>query len=419
MNRFFSFIGTGDYRPCRYSLRGQTAEEVRYVQTALNLLLEPACDEAIVFCTPKAREAHEKGLVAEFAEKGLREPRIVGIPNGSSEEELWEIFRIVSDLAAEGDKIVFDVTHSFRSLPIVMTVLLRYLSVAKGVETSECLYGAWEAGNKGDNVVPVFELTPFFALDDWTHAIRDFERSGDASEMSRLAAERLGRHCASDAAARKLNAAVRKLAAFSENVRLSNLGTENGNSIRSTRVSSEIAQPLADTANGIPQLEPLLRRMSARFSGYGDGDIRNGFRAARLAAEHGSLPQAYTLLQETALSCLVERHRADVPDCCDSAVGAREFVGGVLANASNPRFDWRRNWTRPENTADAAEALARKLPRNLVSAWSTTTARRNSLNHAGTNPEEPINPRSPDFSVNGFNEMAEALERSIAEPLRP
>ena len=41
----------------------------------------------------------------------------VPIPEGRSEEELWQIFDICVAQVAEGDQIILDVTHGFRSLP--------------------------------------------------------------------------------------------------------------------------------------------------------------------------------------------------------------------------------------------------------------------------------------------------------------
>ena len=420
MKRFLSFLGAGNYQPCQYRFGDSTSPEVAYVQTAINLAAEPRCDEAVVFCTAGAKEKHADALVAEFATNGLPSPRLVDIPDGSSEDQLWTIFRIVRDIVGDGDEIAFDVTHSFRSLPDVMTVLLRYLGVAKGVSLGQCLYGAWEARDKEVNVAPVFDLTPFFALDDWTHAILGFERSGDPGELRRLVAGRLGPLCRTDAAARSLNPAVRKTAAFADNVRIANLGSEGGrDGIRAMRVRSEIAIPLAapDAADGIPELEPVLRRLGAQFSGCGDADVRNGFRAARWAADHGLIPQAYTLLQETAISSLAERSRALVPAGL-SPVETREFVAGVVSKVATPGYDWTTQWTRPPNTARHARKLAEDISSDFAIAYDRLTKRRNALNHAGTNPEEPVSPDRPDFTKEGFLAIAKDLEDSFP-PLPP
>ena len=413
MKRFLSFLGTGNYQPCRYRSSERTSPEVVYVQTAINLFAAPRCEEAVVFCTAGATAKHAKELVAEFARNGLPAPRLVDIPDGASEEQLWRIFRIVRDIVGDGDGIVFDVTHSFRSLPVVMTVLLRYLSVAKGVSLGECLYGAWEARDKESNVAPVFDLTPFFALDDWTHAILGFEQSGDPAELRRLAVGRLGPLCRTDEASRRLNATVKTLAAFAGNVRVACLGAEGGqDGIRAMSVRSNIAVPLSTpgVVGGIPELEPVLRRLAEPFSEYADADVRNGFRAARWAADHGLISQAYTLLQETVVSLLCECRRSFLPPG-RTGIAAREFVSDVLASASKPGIDWAA-WT-PAEESGAAKRLATSLPSALTDVYSALTRRRNALNHAGTNPQEPVSPTAREYTREGFSEIADVVESSL------
>ena len=422
MKRFLSFLGTGRYQPCRYRFGETTSPEVVYVQTAVNLATAPRCDEADIFCTEGAQAAHADGLVVEFHTHGLPPPRIVPIPDGSSEEQLWEIFRIIRDVVGDGDEIVFDVTHSFRSLPVIATVLLRYLAVAKGVSLVACLYGAWEAKVEADGKAPeapVFDLTPFFVLDDWTHAIRNFEQFGDASELKRLSLSRLAPLCRTDNAARSLNAAIKQMALFAGNVRISNLGTESGDAgLRAMSLKRCISDALMreGAGEGIPELSPILTRMGAHFADYVDGDLRNGFRAARWAADHGLIPQAYTLLQETAVSLVCDRFRAQLPETL-SGVASREFVSGVLGRAVlGENFDWTL-WT-PAEEAGSARALAESLGQELPQAFARLARRRNAINHAGTNPQEPVSPDCRDFTKEGFLAIAKVLEDSFP-PISP
>ena len=409
MKRFLAFLGTGNYQPCRYRSGGRTSPEVVYVQTAVNLFAEPRCEEAVVFCTTGAKAKHWDALVAEFKMNGLPAPRIVDIPDGSSEEQLWEIFRIIRDTVGDGDEIVFDVTHSLRSLPVIMTVVLRYLTVVKGVSLGACLYGAFDARNTEENIAPVFDLTPFFALDDWTRAILAFEDYGDPASLKNLATRRLGPLCRSQEPARRLNASVKTLARFAENVRLANLGvagTEAGIRNMALRTVARTFSQAEDGA-GVPELAPVLERVSADFAAFGDRDLRNGFRAARWAARHGLVPQACTLLQETAVSVLLETGRG-IASCAGSGIAAREFVSGVLSRASLPDFDWD-EWA-PAATRDDARSLKDGLPPELPALYARLVRVRNAINHAGTNPQEPVCPHGSDFSADNCIAIAEGME---------
>lgn len=414
MKCFISFLGTGNYQPCRYRHNSELSPEVTYVQTATCFFTH--CDRAMVFCTVGAKSKHETGLVNEFKRHRLPDAKIVDIPDGASEEQLWEIFRIVRDAIAEGDEIVFDVTHSFRSLPVIMTVLLRYLAVAKEVVLNACLYGAWEARD-GDNapIAPIFDLTPFFALDDWTLAIRNFELFGDASELKNLSTRRLAPLCQNDDTSRSLNSAIRMMTHFADNVRLANLGADSkskGSGIRSMALNKHIAFPLANNeiVDGIPELSPILNRVGKHFSDYGDKDVMNGFRAARWAAAHGLIPQAYTLLQETTISVVCERFRELIPET-RTGIEVRSFVSDVLAVASNRDRGWDK-W-KPREEAKDAKNLADKLGEEILAVFPNLVRRRNALNHAGTNAQEPVSPTSPDYAEKGFLDIADAIEHTL------
>ena len=55
----------------------------------------------------------------------------VNIPDGLKQNEIWEIFdKIVENIDA-GDEIYFDMTHSFRFLPMLAITVLNYSRVIK------------------------------------------------------------------------------------------------------------------------------------------------------------------------------------------------------------------------------------------------------------------------------------------------
>jgi hypothetical protein len=57
--KLITFLGTGNYGPCRYEWGGVLSSPVRYVQISLADLLNP--DRLIVFTTPSAFEANYAG----------------------------------------------------------------------------------------------------------------------------------------------------------------------------------------------------------------------------------------------------------------------------------------------------------------------------------------------------------------------
>jgi CRISPR-associated DxTHG motif protein len=111
----------------------------------------------------------------------------VEIPEGRSEQELWEIFDRVASVVSEGETILLDITHAFRSIPMVVFAIAAYLRRTKSVTIERIVYGAFEARD-GNNRAPIFDLTPLLDLLDWLSGAEIFLQRSDAA----LLAERLG-----------------------------------------------------------------------------------------------------------------------------------------------------------------------------------------------------------------------------------
>ena len=108
------------------------------------------------------------------------------IPNGKSTAELWQIFDVYADAVDDRDEIILDITHGFRSLPVLALPAIAYLQQVKNAVFKHILYGAFEAQNKKKNETPIFDLTPFVSLLDWTNAVNVFQHSGDARPLAKL-----------------------------------------------------------------------------------------------------------------------------------------------------------------------------------------------------------------------------------------
>jgi len=161
---FISFLGTSDYSRCRYSLDNQTGDVVKYVQEDIvNRFCRQwaSSDQIRIFITDDAKlknwedNGHEdrvtkkqksdRGLGSRFDEMGLNAAvKRYDIPVGNSEAEIWQIFQIVYESLGEGDEIIFDITHSFRSIPMLFMVLIGYARLLKNISVSGIYYGAFE-----------------------------------------------------------------------------------------------------------------------------------------------------------------------------------------------------------------------------------------------------------------------------------
>ena len=123
---FLSFLGTGNYQECTYTLQGKESPKVRFIQTALLKLHAPVITDAYIFVTKTAAmkswldvESQEGngwsiGLKSELEARGIPLPEPVTIPDGKNEQEIWTIFQTIFQQLQKGDCVYLDITHGFR-----------------------------------------------------------------------------------------------------------------------------------------------------------------------------------------------------------------------------------------------------------------------------------------------------------------
>lgn len=169
-------LGAGDYKEAIYCWQDYPQHSTRLVSAALAKWFPEA--EIKVLLTPFAKQRNG-ALLQEL----LPQAQALPIANGETEEDNWKLFQTVADAIPEGAEVIFDVTHGFRSLPIVTLLALSYLRIVKGVKLRAVVYGAWQAGQES---TPIFDLTPFVALLDWAQAASRFQDTGDARLFKHL-----------------------------------------------------------------------------------------------------------------------------------------------------------------------------------------------------------------------------------------
>lgn len=189
-----TFLGTGRYSETTYEFSGRVATPTNLFPAVVCELFEPS--ELVVLVTEKAREMWLGKLESEVLRFGIR-VKPIDIPDGHRIEDLWDIFAKITDVISEGDEVVFDITHSFRTLPFLSFLAASYLSTVKNAKIRGVYYGAFEArdpqppadrpfDSSPTDRSPIFDLTPFVQLLEWTSAADHFIKSGDAGPLSDL-----------------------------------------------------------------------------------------------------------------------------------------------------------------------------------------------------------------------------------------
>ncbi len=181
--KVISFLGTAAYKSTTY-VWGEEEHTTQFFPAAVARFIKP--EKLLICATPTVQRHENLNQLGQQLDQQAVVWEVVPIPEGHSESDLWLIFDVLTAAVTEGEEVTFDVTHSFRSLPILALLAVAYLKTAKRVKVHRVLYGAFEARDEQTNRSPVFDLTPFVSLLDWLTATDQFVQTGDARRLAKL-----------------------------------------------------------------------------------------------------------------------------------------------------------------------------------------------------------------------------------------
>jgi len=107
---------------------------------------------------------------------------------GQNENEMWDNFEIMYEInkyISKGDEVYLDITHAFRSLPILLFIVMEFMHMMReDFKLSGLLYGMLSS-----NKSPVIDLKIFFELLDWAKAVNNFKKHANATQLVDLMKE--------------------------------------------------------------------------------------------------------------------------------------------------------------------------------------------------------------------------------------
>ncbi len=211
-----SFLGKqrrveGGYRPAAYRFPDGEVVETRYFARALRQRLDP--DRIVILGTASSmwdvlaedcdagaelwsevtdaidRAAVDQPLLDRVAEAVATswgcEARLGLIPFGLDETEQVAILHAMAEAAEGMRRVHLDVTHGFRSLPMLALMAAFYLEVVRGLKIAGIHYGMFEARDARNNT-PVARLDGLLRFGRWIGALRQFDKDGDYSVFATL-----------------------------------------------------------------------------------------------------------------------------------------------------------------------------------------------------------------------------------------
>ena len=172
-------IGTSKYQETIYYLANQKAPRTRYVAQAFCRIFP--IEKVIILLTPEARKEHWESL------KSCLPPTVqvqdCNIPSVETEEVIWNLFETLVDSIDPQDQIIFDMTHAFRSIPVLVLLCAALLRRAKNVEIQGLYYGLYRSEAAES---PIVDLTPALRLLDWLTATDKFITTGSSIDLGNL-----------------------------------------------------------------------------------------------------------------------------------------------------------------------------------------------------------------------------------------
>lgn len=333
---FISFLGTSSYLNCNYCLSdNEKIENVEFVQEALIKIFFKNVNEnnhIYIFTTKKAKDNNYENKLKIILENLKKENEYkninfsnIMIPEGKSEKQIMEIFENVYNSFEENDEIIYDITHSFRSLPMLGITVLFYAKFLKNIKIDGIYYGAFEVlGNPKDvpkipiekRNAPIFNLTSFANIIDWSFGVSFFIKYGNSDYISEIINDfkktlNTKNIISNKNERRELNAIFNeiknKVNEFSQNI-LACRG-EKINKEFDYEYFNELLKKIEKLSNNfIKPMVPLIGKMNNKIIEYKKNDILNGFRAVEWCVEHGLIQQGITLLQENIITYFIEKY---------------------------------------------------------------------------------------------------------------
>jgi CRISPR-associated DxTHG motif protein len=356
-----SFLGTGDYKEVTYfDMELNKTFRSKYFTSVLANIYNP--NTIYLVLTPEAKAKHADALNRECSFNPIL------VPFGKSTGEIWEMFSTITEAIPENEELIIDVTHGFRSQPMLALSMAFFLRTVKNIKIKKIIYGAYEAIE--NDLAPIFDITTLINILDWTSAVDNFIKFGNAKHLKIILAE----------LQKKIKFEREKITSVKSFGNLMNDITQSLSFIRPqelSKFSKELPQKLNAVKNdieSIPEVKPLhflLNKIPESFSNlviedqniFTDAGFKMQANMIKYYLETEQYVQAITLSREVVVSLMCRRHNST---CLEK--DTRE-------NAEETLYHFSELLKKGMKLDDSNSAFG-----NL---WQSLTSTRNDINHAG------------------------------------
>ena len=330
-------------------------------------------------CTPSAKNTHYNSLVNEIGYNF----EAVDISENMNEKGIWEIFQQIYDVLNENDEIVFDITHSFRFMPMLGITLLQMAKFLKNIKVKKVFYGAYEPIKFNDGITefPLVDLTSFSMLQDWILAGYTLVNTGRAEEIEKLAKNDLTPILKESKGKNEEARNFRKIADKIQQMTL-NFRTNRGNEIITAHEMKEINESVKEIkeSNLLKPFKLLIENIYSDTKKFEYKNEENIIHSIQWCIDKDLIQQGMTVLQE-GITTLILKEIGESDKYKD--INVRGEVSKILQKSNNPK--------KEENIEKIKSELEKKILNvkkinELSKIFADISGIRNDINHAGFRP---------------------------------
>ncbi|MBQ9887294.1 MAG: TIGR02221 family CRISPR-associated protein [Lachnospiraceae bacterium] len=142
--------------------------------------------EELKQCNSTIQNIFEKSKMFDCIKPGI-DVRVILVRYGIDSEQLLENYEIISGIESMFEKgihyeVSFDITHSFRSLPLYNLIVLNYLknTTEYDIAIEHVYYGNLEVCSENKDVAPVVDLKELINVLNLTNGVSEFKNTGNS-----------------------------------------------------------------------------------------------------------------------------------------------------------------------------------------------------------------------------------------------
>ena len=402
MRKIITFLGMKP-NETKYELDGQTYSGRVFAEALRQFVV---FDEMLVFVTEEARARTWPVL------EQLNDPRIraVSIPTGATDAQIWEMFTVITEQVNAGETVIFDITHSLRSITFLVFLFAAYLKTAKRVHIEAIYYGAFELGNSNTGKpAPVINLSSFVKMLDWITATDQFVYTGVAGRLAAL-----------------INPAGEKSGAL----------FEASSTLQNISQAAFLCQPFT-LMQEVPKLEAALRQAEvelgvtappftilreqivgayAQFQDDGQDvarQLRTEFQLVEWYYQKGQLIQVVTLAREWLIDAVTYKLGQPLDFLGDNRKPLEDAIAGVALVGKQHPQERERLFTENDLNVFGHQVQQWENREALKQLWTDLKNIRNPMDHA-----EHQRKKEKDKSLEALKKMQKKMDENVMPGLR-